>query len=132
MKLLRRALYVEAALVGTFGIVLVLLPGWLLESVLGQEPLPEYAWVRMLGVFMIGMAMLMVIVGHRVEETWWFAWAFVLVFAGVAALATGKALFRVSVGSSVAAWWVVAALATAFAVAMLVGLGRTGLERPAD
>jgi hypothetical protein len=43
-----------------------------------------------------------------------------------------KALFRVPSGSSVAAWWVVAAGATAFAAALLVGLARTGLERPAE
>ena len=132
MKLLRRALYWEAALWGLFGVLLALVPSWFLETVMGQLPIPEHAWVRILGVHAVGIALLMVVVGHRVESIWWFSWAFVLVFAGTAGLAALNAAFSLRVHSAEAPWWILAGVAVAFAGVLLVGLARTGLERPAE
>jgi hypothetical protein len=132
VKLLRRFLYWEAALWGLFGVLLALVPSWFLQTVMDQLPIPEHAWVRILGVHVVGIALLMVVVGHRVETIWWFSWAFVLVFAGTAGIAVLNAMFSLRAGSSAAAWWVLAGVAVAFAACLLVGLARTGLERPAE
>lgn len=132
MKLLRRVLYWEAALWGLFGALLALFPRWLLGSIMGQHPLGEHAWVRILGVQAVGMALLMVMVAQRIESIWWFSWAFVLVLAGAAGVAALNALFSLRTGSAAAPWWVLAVAAVAFAVALLFGLARTGLERPPE
>ena len=82
MKLLRRALVWQAALWAAFGLVLVIAPGWVIESVFDQPPLGEEAWLRVSGVMAITLAGLMVLVSHRVEELWWWSWAFVILDVG--------------------------------------------------
>ena len=76
MKLLRRALVWQAALWAAFGLVLAIAPGWVIESVFDQPPLGEEAWMRVSGIMAIALAGLMVLVSHRVEELWWWSWAF--------------------------------------------------------
>ena len=132
VNLLRRFLYWEAALWGLLGAVLALFPSWLLTSAMDQQPLGENAWVRILGVQAVGMALLMVMVAHRIESIWWFSWAFVLVFLGTAGVSTLNVLLSLRPRSAAAPWWVLAAVTAGFAVALLVGLARTGLERPAE
>jgi hypothetical protein len=106
-----------------------MVPSWFLGSVMGQGPLGEHAWVRILGVQAVGMALLMVMVAHRVETLWWFSWAFVLVFAGTAAVAALNASFSLRPGSAATPWWVLAPACVLFALALLWGIGRTGMER---
>jgi len=132
VKLLRRALYWEAVLWGLFGVLLSLVPSWFLGSVMGQLAIREHAWVRILGVQAVGIALLMVMVAHRVELLWWFSWAFVLVFAGTAGVAVLNVLFSLRPGSAAGPWWVLAVAAAAFAGTLVLGLARTGLERPAE
>ncbi len=132
MSLLRRFLYWEAALWGLFGALLALVPAWVLRSLMDQRLLGDHAWVRILGVHAVGMALLMVVVAHRIESIWWFSWAFVLVFLGTAGIAILNVLFSLRAGSAAAPWWVLAGVAAAFAGALLIGLARTGLERPAE
>jgi len=132
VKLLRRALYWEAALWGLFGALLALVPSWFLESVMGQLPIPEHAGVRILGVHAVGIALLMVVVGHRIESIWWFSWAFVLVFVGTAGVAVLNVFFSLRSHSAEAPWWILTGVAVAFSGVLLVGLARTGLERPAE
>jgi len=132
VKLLRRVLYLDAAVWAVTGLVLVLLPAWMLDDVFGQVTMPEYAWVRMAAILGIGMAMLMVMVAHRIESLWWFSWAFVLTEGALALLATLNALIGLPEGSDALLWWLFAGVSAAFAVAMLIGLGKTGLERPAE
>ena len=69
VKLLRRALVWQAALWAAFGLVLVIAPGWVIESVFDQPPLGEEAWLRVSGVMAIALAGLMVLVSHRVEDS---------------------------------------------------------------
>jgi len=111
---------------------LALVPSWLLTSVMDQQPLGEHAWIRILGIQVVGIALLMVMVAHRIESIWWFSWAFVLVFLGTAGVATANVLFSLRPRSAAAPWWVLAAVTTGFAVALLASLARTGLERPAE
>jgi len=125
-------LYLDAAVWAVTGVLLALLPVWLLEDVFGQAPLADYVWVRMAAVMGIGMAMLMVLVGHRIETLWWFSWAFVLTEGALALLAFLNALFGLPEGSGALLWWLFAAVSAAFAAALLLGLAKTGLERPAE
>ena len=59
-------------------------PGWLLETVAGQPPLIDDAGFCALGVIAITLALLMVLVAQRLEDVWWWAWAFVVLEAGTA------------------------------------------------
>lgn len=132
MKLLRTTLYLDAAVWAVTGVLLALVPVRVLQGAFDQAPLGDYVWVRMAAVMGIGMAMLMVLVGHRVETLWWFSWAFVLTEGGLALLAALNALFGLPEGSSALLWWLFASVSTGFAAALLIGLAVTGLERPPD
>src|SRR5205823_3716670 len=74
-----------------------------------QEP----AWLRLLGVQSFGLAMLMVLVAHRVEQLWWWSWAFALVAMGTAAVATFHAAFGLRPHESSAPWWLFSAATSA-------------------
>ena len=132
MKLLRAVLYVDAAVWTVTGLLLGLVPVWLLEDVFDQRPLGEYAWVRMAAILGITIAMLMFMVAHRIETLWWFAWAFVLAEGGLTLLCVLNALLGLPEGSDALLWWLFAGVSAAFAAALVLGLGRTGLERPAE
>jgi hypothetical protein len=132
VKLLRQVLYVEAAGLVVYGVIAALFPIWMLETLFDQPTVGEYAWVRMTGIQAIGIAMLMVLVAHRIESLWWFSWAFALTGGAIALLAAINALFGLLDGVSPLFWWLLAAGAAANTAALLLGLGRTGLERPAE
>ena len=83
MTFLRRVLNADAALWAVFGLVVGIAPGWLLETVAGQPPLIDDAWIRALGVIAVVLALLMVLVAQRLEDVWWWAWAFVVLEAGI-------------------------------------------------
>ena len=130
MKLLRSVLYVDALVWAVTGILLALWPVTLLEKVFAQAPLGEYAWVRMAAILGIGMAMLMVLVAHRVETLWWFAWAFVLTEGALALLGALNALFGLPEGSDALLWWLFAGVSAVFALALLAGVAKAGIEKP--
>lgn len=132
MALLRSLLYLHALVWGVVGAALALFPAPLLERVFGQPPMTEYAWVRLAGVLLFSMAMLMVLVGHRAVELWWWSWAFVLSTGAVAALLTLNAAFGVEPGASSVLWWVGAIVSWALGSGLLVGLARAARERPPD
>jgi len=131
MRLLRGTLYAHALAWMATGIVLALWPG-LLYSLLGQPAYPDYAWVRIVGVQAVGLALFMVLVGHRVEELWWWAWGFVLTTGAVAAVLTLNAAFGLPSGASATVWWGLAIGHWALGSAMLLGMSRAARERPTD
>ena len=130
MKLLRRTLYWDAAVSTLLGVVLALVPAWTLRSLFDQPPLTEYAWVRIVGIEAVGLAMLKVLVAHRIEELWWFTWAFVLAGGAVALLCALNAVVGLPAGSPPVLWWVLAGLYALFTVSLVAGLAKTGTERP--
>lgn len=131
MRLLRGTLYAHALLWIAMGAFLALGPG-LLHSLLGQPAYVENAWVRLVGIQAAGMALFMILVAHRVEELWWWAWGFVLTTGAVAALLTLNAAFSLPDGASAAAWWVLALAHWGLGSSMLVGMSRAARERPTD
>ena len=131
MNALRRALYLQAAAWGVGGAALAVAPRFVLVTLFDQPAGQELAWERVLGVQAVGLAMLMVLVAHRVEELWWWSWAFALAAEGTAAIALLHAGFGLAPGQSSVLWWVLAGTAGLFSVGLLYGLLAASREQPA-
>ena len=130
MAILKRLLYLDALVTGVVGIAFAVTPRAVVETLLSQAPLADDAWLRLAGIAAITLALLMVPLGHRVEELWWWCWAFVVLEGGTAAVATLHVLFGLPEASAAWPWWVLAAGSWLFAFGFLWGLARTGVERP--
>jgi cell division protein FtsW (lipid II flippase) len=130
VKLLRRVLTWQAVLWAGFGLVLVIAPGWVIETVFDQPPLGEEAWLRVSGVMAIALAGMMVLVSHRVEDLWWWSWTFVILSAASAVVLVLNALVGVPEGAAAWPWWLLAFVNTGLALIELVALARIGTERP--
>jgi hypothetical protein len=130
VRILRRFLYLTAAVNAVVGLSLAAVPRFVTRTVFSQVPYPEYAWVRIVGVEAFGLALLQVLVAQRAPEVWWWSWAFVIVEGLVAAIAALNAIFGLTAGSSAVLWWLIAAVNAALTAGLLWGLGRTGQERP--
>ena len=130
MKLLRRVLYWQAALWAATAVALVAVPGWLVERVLDQPPLGEDAWLRITGVTAFALALLMVLVANRLEDVWWWAWAFVILEAGTAAVFVLNALAGLAEGVAAWPWWTLGAVNALVGAVELAALARTGVEKP--
>ncbi|HZD18624.1 MAG TPA: hypothetical protein VE669_10830, partial [Actinomycetota bacterium] len=131
MRPLRGALYLHAAAWFGLGLVLALWPR-VLQAWLGQPPYPEHAWVRIVGILLVGASLQMVLVGHRVEELWWWSWSFVFTTGSVAALLTLNAAFGVPEGGASTVWWVLALAHWGLASLLLLAMQRAATERPLD
>ena len=130
MNLLRRVLVIQAAVWAACGAAIAVAPGFVLVTTFGLAPLPDTGYVRIAGIFSFSLALLMVLVARRLEQLWWFAWAFVLAAAGSAVVAVLNAAFGLPEGASPLLWWLFAAASTAFTAGLLTGLAKTGTERP--
>lgn len=130
MAILRRVLYLDALVTGVIGMAVAAAPGFVLEAVFGQPPSPDDEVARLLGVALISLALLMVLVGHKVEELWWWCWAFVVFEAGSALVALLNAALGLPAGAAGWPWWTLGLASLAFGAAFVWGLGRAGMERP--
>lgn len=130
MSFLRRALHAQATVWALAGAALLIAPGWLVENLLGQPPLGESAWLRMLGAQAIGLSMLMVMVARRLKDLWWWAWAFALVSVALAVISVLNAAFGLGPGESAALWWLLGAASLILAAAILWGLALTAQQNP--
>ncbi len=130
MALLRRVLYWQAAAWAAGGLALAAFPAAVVEGLLRQPPVSGYGWVRIGGVQGFTLALLMVLVGHRVDELWWWSWAFVLAAAGLATVAVLSLVLDLPEGAPVLPWGLLALVAGGFTAGLLWGLARAGQERP--
>jgi hypothetical protein len=130
MNTLRRVLYLEAGLWALAGAALALVPRFVLVTVFDQPPYPEYAWLRLYGIQGVGLAMLMVLVAHRIEHLWWWSWAFALITTGTAAVVVLNAAFGLAPRQSGVLWWLFALLTLAFAFGLLYGLFASSKDQP--
>jgi hypothetical protein len=127
---LRRTLYLQAAVWALAGAGLALFPGFLLHGVFGQPLLEETAWLRLLGVHSVAVAMLMVLVAHRIEDLWWWSWAFALMTTAVVAVVVLNAAFGLAPGESSVLWWLFGVVAVGFDLSLLYGLFVASRENP--
>jgi hypothetical protein len=130
VDLLRRVLVIQAVVWAACGAAIAVAPRFVLVTMFDLAPLPDTGYVRIAGIFSFSLALLMVLVARRLEQLWWFAWAFVLAAIGSAVVAALNAAFGLSDGASPLLWWLFAAASTSFTVGLLAGLAKTGTERP--
>jgi hypothetical protein len=130
VAILRRVLYLDALLCAVSGFLVAAVPHLLITTLLGQPEYPDYAVARLFGVCLFVLALLMVLVAQRVEELWWWSWAFVILEFGGAAVTTLHAAFGTPRGAAVWPWWLLAVGSWALCFGFLWGLARAGTERP--
>jgi hypothetical protein len=130
MGLLRRALYLKALESAVAGLALVAVPRFLLVTLSGQPEYPDYAIVRLLGVADVAFALVIVLVAQRIEDLWWWSWAFVVLVGGQAVVVTLHAAFGLPSGAAAWPWLAWGALQWIFAFAFLWGIARAGTEAP--
>ena len=109
------------------GLSLALVPRFVTVTLFEQPSFPDAAWLRLLGIHAVGLAMLMVLVAHRTPELWWWSWAFALVDVGTTAVVILNPAFRP--GPSVL-WWLFGLAGLGFTLAMLFALWVTAQENP--
>jgi ABC-type Fe3+-siderophore transport system permease subunit len=129
MNALKRALYVEAAVWALTGLALSIDPGLILERLFDQ-PRIDPAWIRIGGIEAFGLALLMVLVAHRIEDLWWWSWAFALVTVGIASVAVLNAAFGLSPEQPALFWWLFSAVGVASSLGLLAGLYISSQENP--
>lgn len=129
MSLLRRTLSIGAALLLGLSIPLVLIPSTVVETVMGQTPTDE-VWLRLFGTAGIALALFHVLVLRKLDDLWWWTWAFVLFDGLSAVIALLHAAVALPPGSAAWPWWLYGVGSAVFAALYVVGLAKAGQERP--
>ncbi|CAN5219956.1 hypothetical protein BH20ACT24_BH20ACT24_24420 [soil metagenome] len=123
-------LYLQAGAWAVAGAVLAVAPGvalaWFSDQRLGQSDV----WLRLLGIQTFGLAMLVVLVAHRIDELWWWSWAFAFANVLLAATVVLNLAFGLAPSESVVGWWLLAISTVCFALGLLYGLFVSSRERP--
>jgi hypothetical protein len=130
VAILQRVLYLDALTSAVVGVLLAAVPRFLMETVFGQPRSPDDEVYRLLGVALILASLLMVLVGHRIEDVWWWCWAFVFFEAGTALVSLLNAALGMPPGAAAWPWWVLGLVSLSFAATFVWGIGRAGMERP--
>jgi hypothetical protein len=130
MKALRRVLYLQAAVLAVAGVALLTVPRFVLVTLFDQSRHQEFAWMRLFGAQALGLAMLAVLVAHRVQELWWWSWAFAFISVVSAAVVLLNAAFGLGPHESGVLWWAFAAIATGLSLGLLYGLYAASREQP--
>jgi hypothetical protein len=112
-----------------FGLVLAVAPGWLVEVLLDQPPVGEDAWLRAAGVMAVALAAQMVLVGHRIEELWWWSWTFVFLELGTALVFILNVTLGLREDAPAWGWWALATVTVSFAAWEVAALAKAGTER---
>jgi hypothetical protein len=130
MTVLRRALGLGAVVLLLLAVPLVAVPRTVVHSVMGQASIGDDAWIRLTGVACFALALFHVLVARRLDDLWWWSWAFVVFDGPVAVIALTHAAVGLPEGSAAWPWWLFGAVAAVFTGFYLVGLARAGAEKP--
>ena len=130
MTLLRRLLKFNAALWVLWSLAVLIAPAWFIEDLLHQPPSPGYGWVRASAVMGLVLALLMVLVSQKLDELWWWSWAFAILEIGTATVFALTALFGLPDGASAWPWWGLAVVNGGMGAGLLAGMGIAGQEKP--
>jgi hypothetical protein len=130
MNLLRRALGLGALLLLMLSVPLVVVPRTIVVEVMGQAASGDDAWVRLFGAAVVALALFHVLILRKLEDLWWWCWAFVVFDGSVSVIALSHAAVGLPSGSAGWPWWLLGSTAALFTVLYLVGLARAGQEKP--
>ena len=129
MTVLRRALGLGAVLLLVPAILLIAVPRTIVERFMGQAA-EDDVWIRLTGAACIALALFHVLVIRKLDDLWWWCWAFVLFDGSVAVISLTHAAVGVNEGSAAWPWWILGTTTVGFAALYLVGLARAGREKP--
>jgi len=130
MRILRRTLGAGTLLLLVLATPLLLVPGWLTETLLGQADRPGDVWLRLLGAATVSLALVHVLILRKLDDLWWWCWALVVFDALIVAISTTHLVVGLADGSAAWPWWLSAAVSSVFVAAYLAGLARAGQEKP--
>ena len=130
MNLLRGALGVGAVLLVALSAPLVVIPRTIVETIMGQAPAADAVWIRLFGVAGVALALFHVLILRRLDDLWWWCWAFVIFDALIAVIALLHASVGLPEGSAAWPWWVFGVTSAVFTGVFVVGLAKTGQEKP--
>jgi hypothetical protein len=130
VTLLRRLLKINAALWAVWSLAVIIAPATIIEDVLSQPAPPGYGWVRASAVMGLVLAMLMVLVSQKLDELWWWSWAFAILEVGTATVFALTALFGLPDGAAAWSWWALAVVNGGMGAGLLASMGIAGQEKP--
>jgi len=130
VKLLRWLLKVQAILWAAWGLVALVTPRWLVETAMGQPSLGDAVWLRSIGVLSLTLALLMVLVSQKLDDVWWWSWAFAVADIGLGTVCVLHVLFGLPDGVAAWPWWMLGVLNAALGAGLLVGMAEAGQEKP--
>jgi len=130
MNGLRRTLYLEAAVSGLFGVALAVAPGFTIHTIFRHPFLAGTTWPRLFGIQSMGLAMMMVLVGHRLEDLWWWSWAFAFTTVAGTVVVILTAAFGLGPFDSAVPWWLLSLTGLGFSAGLLYGLFVVSRQRP--
>ncbi|MDP9118921.1 MAG: hypothetical protein M3M93_01410 [Actinomycetota bacterium] len=130
MSLLRRVLGVGAVVTLVLSAPLVVIPRTIVESLMEQAPVADDVWIRLFGTAGIALALFHVLILRKLDDLWWWVWAFVIFDGLSSVIVIAHASVGVPEGSSGWPWWAYGAISVLFTALYLVGLAKAGQERP--
>ncbi len=130
MKLLRRLLKVQAILWAAWGLLALVAPRWLVETVMGQPALGDAVWLQSIGVLSLVLSLLTVLVSQKLDDVWWWSWAFAIADVGLGTVCVLHALFGLPEGAAAWPWWTLGAVNAVLGAGLLVGMADAGQEKP--
>jgi hypothetical protein len=130
MTVLRRVLGQGALLLLLLSVPLVVLPRTMVEDVLGQTVVVDDIWIRLFGAGCLALGLFHVLILRKLEDLWWWCWAFVVFDGSISVICLSHAAVGIPEGSAAWPWWVLGGATGAFTALYLVGLAKTGQEKP--
>jgi hypothetical protein len=130
MAILRRALLLFAGVWALCGVAIAIVPRWLLVTWFDQVTYPDYTYVRVCGVAALGSAALALMISRRLDDVWWWSWAFVLEAGATALVTLLHAAVSAPDGSAAWFWWLFGATNVLLSGVLILGIARAGVEKP--
>lgn len=129
MTVLRRALGLGAVVLLVPAVSLVAVPRTIVERIMGQST-GDDVWIRLTGAACLALALFHVLVIRKLDDLWWWCWAFVVFDGSVAVISLTHAAVGLPEDSAAWPWWLLGVAAAAFSALYLVGLAKAGSEKP--